>query len=337
MGVLGRDMARHRVIERAGHRLVQAGRRRGADEPVEDHRDAQHARMGDRPRHRHQFPPAEAAQDLQRIAERCRVRRDPRRDRRGLGRKARVIHAGAAPGPVRGRPTVKRMRNRGGGGRVADPHLACHQKVAPGVHGVPARRQRLGEPGVHRGPWVKSAVGRSSAMGTTSSRAPAISASWLIAAPPALKFATICAVTSAGKALTPRAVTPWLPAKTATCGARSAPSRPRASRNTRSPAPPAAPARRGVWSIAVARLGRSAGGSSGPGASCRTHRQARRGSGGGQGHHSQLSIAERRSIAEMSSQTAPPPLRQKGSPDMPRPRHPIARSARRPLRALACC
>src|SRR5437867_5440420 len=37
-----------------------------------------------------------------------------------------------------------------------------------------------------------------------------------MAAPPAMKFATICLVTSAGYAETPRAATPWLPAKTAT-------------------------------------------------------------------------------------------------------------------------
>ena len=41
-------------------------------------------------------------------------------------------------------------------------------------------------------------------------------ASWLIAAPPAAKFATICAVTAAGKGDTPCTVTPWLPANTST-------------------------------------------------------------------------------------------------------------------------
>ena len=35
-----------------------------------------------------------------------------------------------------------------------------------------------------------------------------------MAAPPAMKFCTIWAVTAAGKAETPRAATPWLPAKT---------------------------------------------------------------------------------------------------------------------------
>ena len=39
-----------------------------------------------------------------------------------------------------------------------------------------------------------------------------------MAAPPAAKFSTICWVTAAGKAETPCAVTPWLPAKIATSG-----------------------------------------------------------------------------------------------------------------------
>ena len=38
-----------------------------------------------------------------------------------------------------------------------------------------------------------------------------------MAAPPAAKFATICAVTSCGKGLTPCAQIPWLPAKTSAC------------------------------------------------------------------------------------------------------------------------
>jgi hypothetical protein len=271
-----------------------------------------------------------------RIAEACGVRRDPRRDRRRLRRQARVIHAGAPPGPVRGRAAVKRMRDRGGGGRVADPHLARHQKVGPGVDRVPARCQRLGEASASiAGPWVKSAVGRSSAMGTTSSRAPAISANWLIAAPPASKFATICAVTSAGKALTPRAVTPWFPAKTATCGARSAPASPRqpqyqiASSSSRPSAPggfvncplrASAPARARL--VGTRRGAQHAG-------------ELRRSSGGGRGHCSQLSIAEAVECG-MSSQTAPARhCVRKAHPTWPGPRRPDCFDPRDLLRALA--
>jgi hypothetical protein len=45
-------------------------------------------------------------------------------------------------------------------------------------------------------------------MGWTSKPAPTDCASWLTAAPPARKFSTICAVTEAGKAETPREATP---------------------------------------------------------------------------------------------------------------------------------
>ena len=48
------------------------------------------------------------------------------------------------------------------------------------------------------GRWVKSWAGRPWPTGTTRSSAPASLASWLIAAPPAAKFATIWSVTSTG-------------------------------------------------------------------------------------------------------------------------------------------
>ena len=53
-----------------------------------------------------------------------------------------------------------------------------------------------------------SGSSESTATSTTRTPAPASSASTLIAAPPFSKFATICAVTSAGNAETPDAVTP---------------------------------------------------------------------------------------------------------------------------------
>jgi hypothetical protein len=46
---------------------------------------------------------------------------------------------------------------------------------------------------------------------TTSSASPCSRVNTLIAAPPFRKFSTICAVTSAGKALTPASATPWSP------------------------------------------------------------------------------------------------------------------------------
>ena len=56
----------------------------------------------------------------------------------------------------------------------------------------------------------------STATSMTRTVAPATSARTLIAAPPASKLATIWAVTSAGYADTPAAVTPWSPANTTT-------------------------------------------------------------------------------------------------------------------------
>jgi len=58
------------------------------------------------------------------------------------------------------------------------------------------------------GSRVKSAVGCSNANGRTARRADIDRASWLMAAPPASKFATIWAVTAAGNDETPCTVTP---------------------------------------------------------------------------------------------------------------------------------
>ncbi|OAA28320.1 hypothetical protein UG55_1006295 [Frankia sp. EI5c] len=59
-------------------------------------------------------------------------------------------------------------------------------------------------------------TGVSTETSTTRTDAPTWRASALTAAPPAAKFATICAVTSAGKADTPVAAMPWSPAMTIT-------------------------------------------------------------------------------------------------------------------------
>ena len=58
---LRRDMARDRMVERAGLRRLQRGEGGGADKAVDHHRDAQTARAGHGPRHRGQFAPAETA------------------------------------------------------------------------------------------------------------------------------------------------------------------------------------------------------------------------------------------------------------------------------------
>ena len=177
VGVLGRQMAGDGMIQRARHGLVQAGGRSRADEPVENDRYAAYPRMGDRTGHGDKFPPTETAQDLQRVAQCRRVRRDARRHRRRLGREPRVVDARAAPGPVFRRAAVKRVgqcRRRGG---VADAHLARHQQVrnARRPPAQPAASASAKPAASIAGPVVKSTVGLSSAIATTSSRAPASS------------------------------------------------------------------------------------------------------------------------------------------------------------------
>ena len=61
-------------------------------------------------------------------------------------------------------------------------------------------------------------IGVATPTSTTMTRAPTSRAMTLMAAPPARKFATICAVTACGHGVTPSLSTPWSPAKTATTG-----------------------------------------------------------------------------------------------------------------------
>ena len=63
-----------------------------------------------------------------------------------------------------------------------------------------------------------SSVGISMARSKTLKPRPRSAQIWLMAAPPAEKFSSIWRLTSDGNADTPRATTPWLPAKTQTRG-----------------------------------------------------------------------------------------------------------------------
>src|SRR5262249_59355407 len=75
---------------------------------------------------------------------------------------------------------------------------------------VPGRTLRRTRPG------VSVPMGVATPTSTTMTSAPVCRARTLIAAPPAQKLATICAVTSCGQAVTPSATTPWSAANTAT-------------------------------------------------------------------------------------------------------------------------
>ncbi len=149
----------------------------------------------------------------------------------------------------------------------------------------PVARAATSSASVIAGAAVKSAVGRSSSSAWTSIRAPNVRASWLIAAPPARKFATICTVTSAGKAETPRAVTPWLPAKIrtsgrSTCG-RSVPCHPaiQAATSSSRPSDPAGFVSTASRAAAAARAAASGAGSR----ASRRRKSARLSKGAGMG------------------------------------------------------
>ncbi len=52
--------------------------------------------------------------------------------------KPRVVNAGAAPNPIRGRAAIERHRDGGGAGGVADAHFAHHQQIGRRINRVPA-------------------------------------------------------------------------------------------------------------------------------------------------------------------------------------------------------
>ena len=141
----------------------------------------------------------------------------------GLAGEAGIVDAGAAADPVGAGAAEERGVDRGGdrsccrcpsrrcrGGRARRPSPPCRRRWSRRSRGRPAP-----------GPCVMSPVGSSSASSKTRRLSPCSAQICEIAAPPSVKFATICAVTSRGKAETPWSVTPWLPAKIATIGLSS--------------------------------------------------------------------------------------------------------------------
>jgi hypothetical protein len=196
---LGRDMRRQGMIERIAAQLRQRRDRRSADEAIEQHRDPALARRQRRAHDGGQFasrraPPALASGSERRLRV-VQVRgRSPTAFVPGRGRRH----------PCRGRPSARRRR-RTAPRRPPRPPWYSRFPSRRDKRG-PSRRDHLVSDATAvrnaassiAGACVKSAVGCSSASGTTCSLAPAVRASWLIAAPPAAKFATICVVTSAG-------------------------------------------------------------------------------------------------------------------------------------------
>ena len=174
---------------------------------------------GERRAHdRRKLAPAQCGGHLQRVAERGLMQRQALLDAAAL----RFSPASSTPVP---RPThfsrhaaEQRRRHRRRRRRVADAHLAEAGEVGVLVDRRIAGRHGLQEIRlVHRRGLREVACQTLDLQRHHRSSAPAARASWLIAAPPAAKFATIWCVTSAGKADTPCAVTPCDPANTTTC------------------------------------------------------------------------------------------------------------------------
>jgi hypothetical protein len=110
-------------------------------------------------------------------------------NRRPLAREALLVDPGTVTGPTRAAtavvlpmPISPRQTRSASGETASRPAATAARNAASSIAGA----------------TVMSAVGRSSDSALTRRSAAATRASWLMAAPPAAKFATICAVTSAG-------------------------------------------------------------------------------------------------------------------------------------------
>ena len=154
-----------------------------------------------------------------------------RASRRRSRCRGRSRSAGSAP--------VNAQISAADGGGVGDAHVAGDQAAVarrrPGP-GRPrcrprrrrrawSRRHRRGRrscrrcrrrPGAAAGRGARSSGVRHADVDHGDARRRPAAAKALTTAPPARKFATICAVTSCGQGVTPWACTPWSPAKTAT-------------------------------------------------------------------------------------------------------------------------
>ena len=104
------------------------GGRSGA-EPIEHDRHTAHARCQDRPRHRGEFEPAEAAQHIKRVAGLGPVPCDRRGDDLPLLFERGADDAGTRAGPYRRVAAEQRHAQGRRDGRVGDPHLADRQRI----------------------------------------------------------------------------------------------------------------------------------------------------------------------------------------------------------------
>jgi hypothetical protein len=216
--------------------------------------------------------------------------------------------------------------------RVADPHLARHQKVRLRVHGGPASREGFGEvTRVHR--WTGGEIQRRSVeRDGNDDHAGAGKLRQLVdRRAPGLEIRDhLCRDIGGKGADTAAPLRRGFLRRRRSAAQRSAPWRRRARRNTRSPAPPGDPARRAVSSIAyVARLGRAPGARVGSGRRIAQQVLDLSGISGRREGHCTGTPLPSGAISEMCIGRPPAvPLRQKGSPGhAKRPRQATARSA----------
>jgi hypothetical protein len=151
---------------------------RGRDKSVEQHRDPMLARSKKCTADRRKLPAAQGRRHEQRVMEDGGMAHKGRFNGGAFAFEPLVINAEVVfPIPIS--PTARSWPS---GGTVRYPISTAARNASISIAGAS----------------VKSTVARSRSMGTTSNIAPATFAIWLIAAPPALKFATICAVTVCG-------------------------------------------------------------------------------------------------------------------------------------------
>src|SRR5271165_7077791 len=118
------EVEQRTLPEFGDHRPMPGCGRGGADEAVEQHRNAPLPGGERSPEDRGELPPAERHRRAQRIATHAGVARERGIDHGALANKAGIVDAGAAPGPARTVAAEQRRGEAGGGGGVADPHLA---------------------------------------------------------------------------------------------------------------------------------------------------------------------------------------------------------------------
>ena len=206
---LGRHMRGLRMIERVGAELRQRRGRGGADEAVEQHRNAAVARGERGAEDGGKLAAAERRCDQERIAQNAGMPGERLVDCGPLARKTLVVDAGAAAAHRAPSPPNRPAAMAAAAVVLPIPISPRQIRSASGrTASYPAATAARNEASSIAGSRVKSAVGFSRSSGVTRSVADTACASWLIAAPPEEKFATICAVTAAGKGDTPCAVTP---------------------------------------------------------------------------------------------------------------------------------